>query len=157
MATHAKKSGTLMDHYVLVYIYYICSNACRSNWSSVWVAANARRTDRHVPNFSLSVLHRESSGTPRVSVLLCDNEYRNLQNKYGFRWGSDSQHLHTRFVVKRSVSKLTTQACLGPVRRAATNCQTQPVTPVCRQFNSLSGSQWHVCLVPNNSMPHNHP
>ena len=32
MATHAKKSGTLMDHYVLVYIYYICSNACRSNY-----------------------------------------------------------------------------------------------------------------------------
>ena len=81
----------------------------------MWVAANARRTHRHVPNFSLSVLHRESSGTPRLSVLLCDNEYRKLQNKYGFRCGSDSQHLHTRFVVKRSVSKLTTQACLGPV------------------------------------------
>ena len=32
-----------------------------------------------------------------ASVLAYDNEYRKLQCEYGFRWGSDSQHLHTRF------------------------------------------------------------
>ena len=30
-----------------------------------------------------------------VSVVMYDNEYRKLQHQYGFRWGSDSQHLHT--------------------------------------------------------------
>jgi len=35
------------------------------------------------------------------SVILYDNEYRKLQHRHGFRWGSDSQHLHTRFLKKR--------------------------------------------------------
>ena len=35
------------------------------------------------------------------SVVLYRNEYRKLQHKYGFRWRSDFQHLHTRFLIKR--------------------------------------------------------
>ena len=35
-----------------------------------------------------------------VSFVTYNNEYRNLQHQYGFRWGNDSQHRHTRFLVK---------------------------------------------------------
>ena len=45
-----------------------------------------------------------------ASALMYDNEYRKLQCEHGFRWGSDSQHLHTRFLVKRRSSVLTTNA-----------------------------------------------
>ena len=40
------------------------------------------------------------------SAIMYDNEYRKLQCEYGFRWGSDSQHLHIRFLVKRRSSVL---------------------------------------------------
>ena len=33
-----------------------------------------------------------------VSVLQYDNEYRKRQFQYGFRWGSDSLYLHSRFL-----------------------------------------------------------
>ena len=36
-----------------------------------------------------------------ASVVAYDNKYCKLQCEYGFRWGSDSQHLHTRFLVRR--------------------------------------------------------
>jgi len=35
------------------------------------------------------------------TVILYDNEYRKLQHHHQFPWGSDSQHLHTRFLKKR--------------------------------------------------------
>ncbi|KAI8490456.1 hypothetical protein Bbelb_317240 [Branchiostoma belcheri] len=35
------------------------------------------------------------------SVMLYDNQYRILQNRHGFRWGSDSEHLHSRFLRTR--------------------------------------------------------
>ena len=38
------------------------------------------------------------------SVILYDNEYRKLQHRHQFRWGSDSQHLHTRFLKKRQAT-----------------------------------------------------
>ncbi|KAL9970441.1 hypothetical protein ACROYT_G022817 [Oculina patagonica] len=41
------------------------------------------------------------------SVILYDNEYRKLQHRHGFRWGSDSQHLHTRFLKKRQGSSFS--------------------------------------------------
>jgi len=45
---------------------------------------------------------------PLASTIMYDNENPKLQCEYGFRWGSDSQHLHTRFLVKRRSSVLTT-------------------------------------------------
>lgn len=32
-----------------------------------------------------------------VSVILYDRDYRKLQSRMGFRWGTDMQHLHTLF------------------------------------------------------------
>ena len=37
------------------------------------------------------------------SVIQYDNEYRKRQFQYGFRWGSDSQHLHRRFFKQRGL------------------------------------------------------
>ena len=80
----------------------------------MWVAANARIM-RKLTNpgnlsgmaeiadylsYTVKVAELLETHTP-VSVVMYDNEYRILQHQYGFRWGSDSQHLHTRFLVKR--------------------------------------------------------
>lgn len=35
-----------------------------------------------------------------ASTIAYDNEYGKLRSKYGFRWGSNLQHLHTRFLIK---------------------------------------------------------
>lgn len=97
-----------------------------------------------------------------ASVVIYDNEYRKLQHQYGFRWGSDSQHLHTRFLVKRRTLTQHNQplARQNADSRSNSGRQPQSVTPICRQFNSLSGCNWpqcrfqHVCLGPNCSQPH---
>ena len=75
-----------------------------------------------------------------ASALAYDNEYRKLQCEYGFRWGSESQHLHTRFLVKRRPSQ--TPAATSPnAQRFPPHLkhqpQTSPTTPIYRQFNSL--------------------
>ena len=75
-----------------------------------------------------------------ASALAYDNEYRKLQCEYGFRWGSESQHLHTRFLVKRRPSQ--TPAATSPnaqrfLPRLKYQPQTSPTTPIYRQFNSL--------------------
>ena len=38
------------------------------------------------------------------SVIQYDNEYRKRQFQYGFRWGSGSQHLHSRFLKQRGLA-----------------------------------------------------
>ena len=38
-----------------------------------------------------------------VSVLQYDNDYRKRQFEYGFRWGSDSQYLHGRFLKQKGL------------------------------------------------------
>ena len=98
-----------------------------------------------------------------ASAIAYDNEYRKLQCKYGFRWGSDSQHLHTRFLVKRRSSQVpttTTPNSQKGLPRPSRQPQASYTTPICRQFNSLTGCLWpncrflHVCLVPNCNQGH---
>ena len=72
-----------------------------------------------------------------VSTLAYDDEYRKLQCEYGFRWGSDLQHLHTRFLIKRRPSQ--TPAATSPITqrfppRVNRQPRTSPTTPICRQF-----------------------
>ncbi|KAL9973663.1 hypothetical protein ACROYT_G020145 [Oculina patagonica] len=75
---------------------------------SMWVAANARIMHQLTNTGKLSGTSQIAdylSYTVKVaelleshtlaSVVIYDNEYRKLQHQYGFRWGSDSQHLHT--------------------------------------------------------------
>ena len=98
-----------------------------------------------------------------ASALAYDNEYRKLQCEYGFRWGSGSQHLQTRFLIKRRHSQAPAATSPNAQRFPPRfNCQpqTSPTTPICRQFNSLTGCLWqngrfqHVCLVPNSNQGH---
>ena len=48
------------------------------------------------------------------SVILYDNDYQKLQHRHQFCWGSDSQHLHTRFLKKRQ-APLTTTKRIGAI------------------------------------------
>ena len=81
---------------------------------STWIAANAKIMDRLIASDRLKTINDISnylSYTVKigelietftwVSVLQYDNEYRKLQFEYGFRWGSDSQQLHSRFLKQR--------------------------------------------------------
>ena len=89
-----------------------------------------------------------------ASVVAYDNEYRKLQCEYGFRWGSDSQHLHTRFLIRRRppMSGANLQKLPPRLNRQPQESHT---IPICRKFNSITGCHWpncryqHVCLVPN--------
>lgn len=137
---------------------------------SMWIAANVRIMHELLTTGKLS-------GTPSIadylsytvkfaelleshtflSALLYDNEYRKLQHKYGFRWGSHSQHLHTGFLVKR---RPTSSAQAPPQKSLARNRQQHVPSPICRQFNSPTGCQWpncrfqHVCIISNCNQPH---
>ena len=142
---------------------------------SMWVAANARIMHKlsntgklsgpsqiaDYLSYTVKVAELLESHT-LASVVVYDNEYRKLQHQYGFRWGSDSQHLHTRFLVKRRALSQFNQTLARPSADSCSNYGRQPqaVKPICRQFNSLSGCNWpqcryqHVCLVANCSQPH---
>lgn len=141
----------------------------------MWVAANARIMHKlsnkgklsgpsqiaNYLSYTVKVAELLESHT-FTSVVIYDNEYWKLQHQYGFRWGSDSQHLHTRFLVKRRTLTQSNQALAWPYADLRSNSGRQPqfVRPICHQFNSLSGCNWpqcrcqHVCLVANCSQPH---
>ena len=80
-----------------------------------------------------------------------------LQHEYKFRWGSDSQHLHTRFLKRREWPSLSHNI------NGAAGHFSQPsptTTPICKQYNSASGCQWpncrfaHICIVKGRGKPH---
>ena len=94
-----------------------------------------------------------------ISVLHYDDQYRKLQHEYKFRWGSDSQHLHTRFLKRRerpNLSNLTSAS--GTATHSSFVSPT--AAPICRQFNSALGCQWpncrfaHICIVKGCGKPH---
>ena len=142
---------------------------------SMWVAANARIMHKlsntgklsgpsqiaDYLSYTVKVAELLESHT-LASVVIYDNEYRKLQHQYRFRWGSDSQHLHTRFLVKSRALTQSNQTLARPYADSRSNSGRQPqfVRPICRQFNSLSGCNWpqcrfqQVCLVANCSQPH---
>ena len=142
---------------------------------SMWVAANARIMHKLSKtgklsgpsqiagylSYTVKVAELLESNT-LASVVIYDNKYRKLQHQYGFCWGSDSQHLHTRFLVKRHPLTQSNQTLARPYAESRSNSGRPPqfVRPICRQFNSLSGCNWpqcrfeHVCLVANCSQPH---
>ena len=71
------------------------------------------------------------------SVILYD-EYRKLQHRHQFRWGSDSQHLHTRFLKKRQ-APLTATKRVAAIGKGINNTSIPAENPVCRLYNSPTG------------------
>lgn len=81
---------------------------------SMWVAANLRIIHELLKAGKLSVTTSDildylaytvkfaelCESHTLASVVVYNNEYCKLQCEYGFRWGSDSQHLHTKFLVR---------------------------------------------------------
>ena len=125
----------------------------------MWVAANARIMHKLTNTGKLSGMaeiadYLSYAGKVAellethilVSVLMYDNEYCKVQHQYGFRWGSDFQHLHTRFLVKRrTANQLNQNQNLGrpyTTPRSHSDRQSHLVRPICRQFNLLSGCNW---------------
>lgn len=90
------------------------------------------------------------------SVILYDNEYRKLQHRHGFRWGSDSQHLHTRFLKKRQGSSFSNTT--PPAGARANKSSTDQ--PICKLYNSPTGCHWprckfqHICITPGCGKKH---
>ena len=144
---------------------------------SVWLAANSRIMHKLLqtrkPSATTTAIADYLAYTIKfaellqshtlASALAYDNEYRKLQCTYGIRWGSDSQHLHTRFLVKRHPSQTPAATSPNAQRlppRPNRQPQTSPTTPICRQFNSQTRCHWpncrfqHVYLVPNCNQGH---
>ena len=84
-----------------------------------------------------------------ASAVAYDNEYHKLQCEYGFQWGSDSQHLLTRFLVEPRSSFPAANAPNSQKFPPRPNRQPQATytTPICRQFNSLTRCHWPACLL----------
>ena len=65
------------------------------------IALDQLKTDKDISDYSIAYTVKIGELIERftwVSVLQYDNEYRKRQFEYGFRWGSDSQHPHGRFL-----------------------------------------------------------
>ena len=85
-----------------------------------------------------------------ISVLLYDREYRQLQARQEFRWGTDVPHLHTMHLQTR-----TSRPAQPAPRRANTGIQRnvtstgQNVTldgrVICKLFNSRVGCHYKEC------------
>ena len=82
------------------------------------------------------------------SVILHDNEYRKLQQRHQFRLGSDSQHLHTRFLKKQQASLPSTKQSI-----AASAHKPPSDVPICKSYNPPTGCHWlrckfqHICIA----------
>ena len=86
------------------------------------------------------------------SVILYDNEYRKLQHRHGFRWGSDSQQLHK----KRQGTSPSNH--IPPARARGSKSSTE--LSICKLYNSPTGCQWprckfqHICIAPGCGKKH---
>ena len=120
---------------------------------SMWVAANATIMNKlsntgklsgpskiaDYLSYTVKVAELLESHT-LASAVIYDNEHRKLQHQYEFRWGRDSQYLHTRFLVKRHPLTQSNQTLARPSHAPIpAGRPPQFVRPICRQFNSLSG------------------
>ena len=85
-----------------------------------------------------------------ISVLLYDREYRQLQARHGFRWGTDVPHFHSIHLQPRLVRQ-------SPVaqQKGVTGTQKNTAGPahnltldgkvICKLFNSKSGCHYKEC------------
>lgn len=84
-----------------------------------------------------------------VSVLLYDREYRQLQARHGFRWGTDVPHFHTIHLQPRVINP-------GQLASGKTNTGAPKNTPsstpmtldgkvICKLYNSKAGCHYKEC------------
>lgn len=105
----------------------------------------------------------------RTTVLQYDREYRHLQARYGFRWGTDTPHLHTLHLRLKSTLPAGAGAAVGSAHRIGGQHgqgqrQRRPAdgqSPVCFQYNSRDGCSYgaackfrHVCSESGCGEPH---
>ena len=143
---------------------------------STWIAANAKIMDRLITldrlktnddildHLSYTVKIGELIETfTWVSVLQYDNEYRKRQFEYGFRWGSDSQHLHSRFLKQRGLAASQNRGYQAGARTNTNRRNSTKTGEICNQFNSSSGCSWpdcrfqHKCNIAGCSLTPVHP
>lgn len=97
----------------------------------------------------------------RPSVLQYDREYRHLQARHGFRWGTDCPHLHTLHL-RLKTSAVTTEYNQRQQRRGHTGAGTTSTDDrVCYQYNSRQGCSYganckyrHACSEAGCSAAH---
>ena len=84
-----------------------------------------------------------------ISVLLYDREYRQMQARHGFRWGTEVPHFHTIHLQVRSArpSQLAPGKASGGGQKS-----TPPSAPltldgkvICKLFNSRNGCHYKDC------------
>lgn len=84
-----------------------------------------------------------------VSVLMYDREYRQLQARHSFRWGTDVPHFHTIHLQPR-VSRPAPQ--MGGKTAMGTHKSATPAAPltldgkiICKLFNTRAGCPYKEC------------
>ena len=89
----------------------------------------------------------------RASVLQYDHEYRHIQSIYGYRWGTDTPHLHTVHLRgKRRIQSAVTTHNKG---RGVRSTASAGVKEACKLYNRQSGCHYgdsckftHICNEP---------
>jgi len=95
----------------------------------------------------------------RQTVLQYDREYRHLQARHAFRWGTDSPHLHTLHLRLKPPSSSTSSSV--PLLYSRSQGSRHRAAQVCYQYNSRAGCSYgesckfsHVCSEPGCSVQH---
>ena len=93
-----------------------------------------------------------------VSVLLYDREYRQLQARHDFRWGTDVPHFHTIHLLPRTSRPVQPPAGKTSGTASKATPSVAPLTldgkVICKLFNSKNGCHYkecrfmHQCSVP---------
>jgi hypothetical protein len=97
-----------------------------------------------------------------ISVFFYDREYRKLQHKHKFRWGTDVPHLQTVFLKQKFVKNPRPQHSVSkPALGYASH--TAQGKEICKKYNSRSGCNFtackfdHVCSIPGCNQKHPAP
>lgn len=85
-----------------------------------------------------------------VSVLLYDKEYRQLQSRHDFRWGTDVPHFQTVHLVARVPKPSPNNASKSSFNQGSrSQTQQSPLTVdgkiICKLYNSKTGCHYKEC------------
>lgn len=84
-----------------------------------------------------------------VSVLMYDREYRQLQARHGFRWGTDVPHFHTIHLQPRPSRSAQPQSGKNNGATTKGGNSTTPLTLdgkiICKLYNSKAGCHYKEC------------
>ena len=83
-----------------------------------------------------------------ISVLLYDREYRRLQARHDFRWGTDVPHFHTIHLQPRTVQPnqpVSGKANGGTQKNTTPASLTLDGKVICKLYNSKAGCHYKEC------------